>query len=186
MGRTAIRTPRHPGERGFTLVELLVALVLGLVVVGIGTTVFTAALHSEPRVTGKLTAIAQARTTTERLVRELRQGGTVYTAAASQFSFLTFVHSSTCGGAGASSAIECRVTYSCTATACTRVEAKPNGTSPGPTKAVVSGLSSGSVFTYAPTAVAPKYVEARFSFAGPSDDAITVSDGAALRNRPAP
>jgi hypothetical protein len=122
----------------------------------------------------------------ERLTRELRQGATVYTATPTQLSLATYVDSVTCGGAHSSTAILCRVTYTCT-TACTRLEAKPDGTSPGGAVTVVSGLSSGNVFTYWPTTGAARYVGATFIFPGQNgDDAITVSDGAALRNPGAP
>jgi Tfp pilus assembly protein PilW len=171
-------------EDGFTLTELLMATVLGLFIVGIGTTVFVTALRTQPGVTKRSSAISDARTTTERLVREVRQGGTVYAASATQLSFLTYVHSATCGGAGSSASIQCRVTYSCTTSACTRVEAKPDGTSPGATRTIVSGLSNGNVFGYSPSPAAPTYVSVTFTFPGQNgDDAITVSDGAALRNR---
>jgi Tfp pilus assembly protein PilW len=175
---------RLSGEGGFTLVELLVATVLGLFIVGIGTTVFVTAIRSQPGLSQRDNAILQARVTTERLIRELRQGGSIYTAAATQLSFLTYVHSATCGGAGSSTSIQCRVTYTCTTSACTRVEAKPDGTSPGAASTVVSGLSNGNVFSYLPSATAPTYIGATFTFPGQNgDDAITVSDGAALRNR---
>ena len=171
-------------EDGFTLTELLMATVIGLFIVGISTTVFVTAIRTQPGVTKRSVAISHARTTTERLIREVRQGGTVYTATASQFSFLTYVHSATCAGSGSSTSIQCRVTYSCTTTACTRVEARPDGSSPGGPSTVVSGLSSGNIFAYSPSSASPTYVTATFTFPGQNgDDAITVSDGAALRNR---
>ena len=172
-------------DEGFTLVELLVATMVGLFIVGIATTVFVAAIRSQPGLNARDNAIYQARTTTERLVRELRQGGTVFTAAANQLSFLTYVHSSRCGGAGSTSSIQCRVTYTCsTSGTCTRVEANPDGTSPGPARTIVSGLSSGNVFSYSPDPSIPNYITATFVFPGRSGhDAITVSDGAALMDR---
>jgi prepilin-type N-terminal cleavage/methylation domain-containing protein len=169
--------------RGFTLVELLVATILGLVVIGGGVTVFTVSMNNQPRINSQSAAIQQARTSMERLTRELRQGSTVSTATASQLSIVTYVHSATCGGASASTSISCRVTYTCTAGACTRTEAQPNGSSPGPAVSVVSGLSSNNVFNYSPSASAPTYVGATFSFSATGgQDAITLSDGAATRN----
>jgi Tfp pilus assembly protein PilW len=168
---------------GFTLPELLIATMLGLMVVGVAATVFTAAVRSQPGLTKRGDAISRARTTSERLIRELRQGSAVYTATATQLAFLTYVDSGTCGGAHSSTAMQCRVTYTCASNSCTRVEAKPDGTSPGVALTVVSGLSSSNVFSYSPTTGAPKYIGATFIFPGQNgDDAITVSDGAALRN----
>jgi prepilin-type N-terminal cleavage/methylation domain-containing protein len=178
---------RLRSEGGFTLVELLMALVLSLLVVGIGTTVFTAAVRSQPGLTQRGQAITQARTSMERLTRELRQGATVKTATASQLSYVTYVHSpSTCGSSYSSTSNACLVTYTCTTTGCTRVQAMPDGTSPGTAVPVVTGLSNPNVFTYSPSSTAPTYIGATFVFAGQNgNDAITVSDGATLRN-PAP
>src|SRR4029078_5120338 len=89
----------------------------------------------------------------------------------------------TCGGGASSTSISCRVTYSCSGATCTRTEAKPDGTSPGPAVQVVSGLSSSNVFAYtAPTSTAPAYVGVTLAFpAKDGSDAITLADGAALR-----
>jgi prepilin-type N-terminal cleavage/methylation domain-containing protein len=171
-------------EQGFTLPELLVATVLGLLVIGAAVTAFTGAIQSQPRVNSQAGAIQQARTTMERITRELRQGSSVPSATASQLSIITYVDSATCGGAASTTAISCRVTYSCSSGTCTRTEAKPDGTLPGPAVRVVSGLSSDNVFSYtAPSSTAPAYVGVTLALpATGGTDAITLSDGAALRN----
>jgi len=174
---------RAAGQEGFTLIELLVATVLGLLVIGIAATVFSAASRSQPGLQERDDAISQARFTMERLIREVRQGSTVYAATPAQLSLATYVDAASCGGARATTAMVCRVTYTCTATDCSRVEANPDGSNPGSPVTVVSGLSSGNVFDYSPSTVAPKYIGATFTFPGQNgSDAITLSDGAALRN----
>ena len=172
------------GTDGFTLPELLVALLLGLVVIGAGVTVVTASLNNQPRLTSRTDRIQEARTTMERITRELRQGSSVPSATSSQLEIVTYVDSATCGGAHATTAIQCRVTYTCATGTCTRTEAKPDGTSPGSAVQVVSGLASSNVFAYTPPAgSAPGYVNVTLSFpAQGGDDAITLNDGAALRN----
>jgi len=171
-------------ERGFTLPELLVATVLGLLVIGAAVTAFTGAIQSQPRVSSQAAAIQQARTTMERITRELRQGSSVPSASASQLSIVTYVHSATCGGGASNTSISCRVSYSCASGTCTRAEANPDGTSPGPAVQVVTGLSSSNVFVYTPpTSTAPAYVGVTLAFpAKGGTDAITLSDGSALRN----
>jgi prepilin-type N-terminal cleavage/methylation domain-containing protein len=170
-------------DEGFTLTELLVAMTIGLVVLGAGVMMFTAAVRSQPKASARAAKVQQARTTSERIVRELRQGSAVSTATSAQLSILTYVHSSVCGGSFASSSIPCRVTYTCTAGTCTRVEAQPNGTAPGPAREVVSGLSNAIVFSYSPSSSAPSWVGITLGFpAENGDDAITIEDGAALRN----
>jgi prepilin-type N-terminal cleavage/methylation domain-containing protein len=182
-------TMRAPGREtlreadGFTLVELLVATVLALVVIGGAVMAFTASIRSQPRIDSQAHAIEQARTTMERLVRELRQGSSVSSASASQLSVVTYVDS-TCGGTATPAATQCRVTYSCSGGACTRSLAKPDGSSPTTPTQVVSGLSSNSVFSYSPSAAAAAYVGVTLAIpAQTGHNAITLSDGAALRNR---
>src|SRR6476620_8456091 len=171
-------------DRGFTLPELLIAMVLSMVVIGGAVTAFTSTMNSQPRIATQAAGIQLARTTMEQITRELRQGSTVPSATASQLSIVTYVNSATCGGAHASTSIQCRVTYACSSGACTRTEAKPDGTAPGPAVTVASGLSSNNVFTYtAPTSTAPGYVSVNLAFPPQgANKGITVSDGAALRN----
>ena len=173
-------------EDGFTLIEVLLAAVLGLVIVGAAVSVFSASVRSQPAQASRGASIQQARTTMERLTRELRQGSGVSVATSSQLKFITYVNGGSCGSS--SGRMQCQVTYTCTGGSCTRVVATPSGTSPGSAVRVVSGLSSSSVFGYGPncdaTATAPSYVCATMAFAGPDgNDAITVQDGAALLNR---
>jgi prepilin-type N-terminal cleavage/methylation domain-containing protein len=170
-------------QRGFTLPELLVALVLGLMVIGTGVMVFSASIRTQPKQQQRGSAIQQARTATERLTRELRQGVSVSAATSSSLSIVTYVSTATCGGSSPGAAKPCRVTYSCTSGACSRVEALPNGLSPGPSQTVMTGLTSSAVFSYLPSTSAPTYVGVTFSFTAENgDDAITVQDGATLRN----
>jgi Tfp pilus assembly protein PilW len=170
-------------DDGFTLVELLVATTLSMIVLGAGVMVFTAAIGSQPRASARAAKVQEARTTAERITRELRQGWGAPTTTASQLSILTYVRHTTCGGTTTGDAIACRVTYTCASGTCTRVEAQANGTAPGPSQTVVSGLSSSNVFSYTFNSAGPTWVGVTLAFpAGNGDDAITVEDGAALRN----
>jgi prepilin-type N-terminal cleavage/methylation domain-containing protein len=168
---------------GFSLPELLIALMIGLLVVGTGVMMFTTAIRSQPGTSDRLAKVRDARSTSERIVRELRQGWGTTTATSSQLSFLTYVHSAPCGGASGPTATPCRVTYACSAGSCTRTEAQPNGSSPGPTRTVTTGLSGNAVFSYSPSSAEPTWVGITLAFpATNGDDAVTVEDGAALRN----
>jgi prepilin-type N-terminal cleavage/methylation domain-containing protein len=169
---------------GFTLPELLIATMIGLIVIGAAVTAMTVGVNSQPRLNSQAASVQQARTTMERITRELRQGSSVPTATASQLSIVTYVNSATCGGTPANSSIACRATYTCAAGACSRTEAKPDGTAPGPAVQVLSGLSSTNVFSYTPpTSTAPASVGVTLSFAAQgANQGITLSDAAALRN----
>lgn len=180
LSKAAARLRRE--ERGLTLIELLVAASVGLVVVGGALTMFMSGIRSEPRTASKVMAIQQARVTVDRITRELRQGLETPTTLSSQLAIVTYVKAATCGGAAASTSIPCRVTYTCSAGSCDRVVAKPDGTAPGPSVKVATGLASTSIFSYAPSAKDPTYVGVALSFTSDSGDPITLSDGVALRN----
>jgi prepilin-type N-terminal cleavage/methylation domain-containing protein len=178
-------------QSGFTIVELLLAAMIGLILIAVASTVFVTAGRTQPGQVQRGNAIQLARTTMERLTREVRQGSTVYPSTGSQLALLTYVNSATCGGAHSSTAIQCKVTYTCTAGSCTRVEAPPPGApgTSGPAVTVVSGLSSPDVFRYTPSCSAtstsgtPGYICATLTFPGNNgDDAITVQDGVAPLN----
>lgn len=174
-------------QRGFTLPELLVASVLGLSIIGSAVSVFTASIRSEPRVSSRAAKIEQARAFAEDLSRELRQGWGTPTATGSQLAVLTYVRRTTCGGSTVGAAIPCRVTYTCSAGACTRIVANPDGSGAGPAVRVVDGLADANVFTYAPSAAAPTYLGLRLPFpAENGEDAITLEDGVAFRNQSPP
>jgi type II secretory pathway pseudopilin PulG len=182
---------RLADEAGFSLIEALVSTIVGLMVVGIGATVFTTAGRSQPDQVKRGASIQDSRNTIERMTREIRQGSTVYSSTATQLSLLTYVRSASCGGTSADAAIQCKVTYTCTSGNCTRVEAPPPGStgSPGSPRTVVSGLSASGIFRYGSscnlttTAGAPGYVCVTLTYpAGNGDDALTLRDGAAPIN----
>src|SRR6266508_5706384 len=145
-------------DDGFTLVELLVAMTLAMIVLGAGVMVFTAAVGSQPQASARAAKVQQARTTAERITRELRQGWGAPTTTASQLAILTYVPHTTCGGTTTGGAIGCRVTYSCASGTCTRVESQADGTVSGPSQTVVSGLSSSNVFSYTFNSAGPTWV----------------------------
>jgi len=169
-------------ERGFTLIELMIATAVGLVVVGGALTMFIGAVRSEPRAASKVAAIQQARFTVDRITRELRQGLETPTTLANKLAIVTYVKAATCGGAAATTSIPCRVTYTCETGKCTRVVAQPNGSAPGPAVQVANGLASNNVFSYSPPSPAdPTYVGVSFAFTSDGQP-ITLTDGVALRN----
>jgi type II secretory pathway pseudopilin PulG len=185
-----------PSEEGFTLVELVIATALGLFVLGAAVSVFTAGITSQPRIDQRAAQIQQARTMSERITRELRQGSNASSADPAQLMILTYVQQSTyCNQAATpgSSIARCRVFYQCTpngaTSACSRTECPPAlltvGTGCGPWTTVVSGLMTNQVFTFSPRTPGQAYVGIRLPFpATNGEDAITIQDGVALRNPP--
>lgn len=190
----------HDGEAGLTLVELLVAAAMSVIVVGAAGSMLVSAVRDQPDLSKRAQNISSARWVLERITRELRNGIEVNraTATASSVSLRTYVRRSTCGGAVSSNAkspaISCQVTYSCTATACSRGEAGP-GIESGTPITIFKGIDSSAVFCYVPSAnadptacgpvgaTAPTYVGVTLRIPNPDGSGdLTVSDGASLRN----
>jgi prepilin-type N-terminal cleavage/methylation domain-containing protein len=172
-------------ETGFTLPELLIAMMVGLVVLGTAALMFTSSLQGQSGLQSRAFNIQQARATIDRMVREIHQGFPLTTASPNQLTFITYVDRATCGGAPSSTAIQCQVNYTCTAGTCTRMERNINGSGGGTPVQVVSGLSSSNVFTYSPSPSAPTYVGVTLSLSPQGrQTAVTLDDGAALGNVP--
>lgn len=174
-------------EAGMTLVELLVASTMGVVVLGALGSLVIGAMREQPQISERSNNISTARWVLERLTREIRNGVKVDNATASSVSFQTYVRHTTCGGttplAGTTPSIKCEVTYTCTTTSCSRIEAAP-GAYTGTATTIFSGINSNEVFSYTPSTGTPKtYVRITLRIPNPSGpSALTVSDGASLRN----
>jgi prepilin-type N-terminal cleavage/methylation domain-containing protein len=177
------------GDAGFTLIEMLVAMTMGVVVMGGVLILLIGAMRAQPEIDKKSTNIATARGALERLTREIRNGIVVSPgrANASSVSFEAYVRHTTCGGSTAlpstSAPIKCEITYSCSGESCTRIEAAP-GVYTGTATRMFSGLSnSSSVFSYSPSTTAPTYIGITLKIPDPSGSgSFTTSDGATLRN----
>jgi prepilin-type N-terminal cleavage/methylation domain-containing protein len=186
--RSIIRRSR--ADAGFTLPELLIATVLGLIVVGSAVAMFSTGIRAEPRAAERADAIQQARTMAERITRELRMGSNATSATPSELAILTYVPSGNCITSAPGSATRCRVFYSCSASGtCSRRQCGPNTIIPplgcGPSEIAIEGLSSNQVFTFSPKSPGQAMVTVRLEFpATDGEDAITIVDGAALRNPP--
>lgn len=169
-----------------TLIELLVASAMGVIVVGATGVLISGALRAQPGVTRKAADVQTARWVTERLTRELRGGIVIDKATASSVSFQAYVRRTTCGGPtslpSTSSPTKCEITYTCSGSSCTRLEAAP-GVYTGTAKPIFTGLNnSSSVFTYSP-ATTPTYVGITITIPGTGTKAsTTITDGASLRN----
>jgi type II secretory pathway pseudopilin PulG len=175
-------------EAGFTIVELLVASAMGVVLLGVAGSLVISAVRDQPNLSKRAQSISSARWVLERLTREIRNGIAVdpERAKANEVSFRTYVRHATCGGSGTLSStlpsIECQVTYTCTTTRCSRIEAAPDVYT-GTATTIIEGIDDSSVFSYSPNATAPTYVGVTLQIPNPDGTGgLTVSDGASLRN----
>lgn len=173
-------------EDGFTLIEMLVAMTMGVIVMGGVLILLIGAMRSQPKLDQQATDIQTARWVLERMTREIRDGIVVDRATASSVSFQGYVRHVSCGGtsmlSSTAAARKCEITYTCAGESCTRIEADP-GTYTGTATTVLTGLSNtGSVFSYSP-ATEPTYVGVTLKLADSSGSgAFVASDGASLRN----
>lgn len=187
-------------EGGLTLIELIVASMMSVVLLAAISSMVIGAMRAQPDLSERNQDVSSARWVLERMTREIRNGVRIDEASASKLSLLTYVRRTSCGGgvpvSSATPAIKCQVTYQCTTTACTRIEAA-DGVLTGTAKTVFTGINSSQVFCYVPSLEADPlvcgtakaksgttYVGIRLRMPNPSGSAtaLTVSDGASLRN----
>jgi hypothetical protein len=184
------RKPSVRDERGaIGMMELLTTAALTVMLVGTIGMILIVSARQQPRISDRAASIQQARVLVEQFTRELREGFAVQAnPTSSSITFRTYVRRATCGSSAALSpsqpAIVCRVTYACASGACTRTENPVSGSPTGQPVTMVSGLANSNVFSYLPSSTTPDHVGVTLVFpAEGSEDAITVSDGADLRNQ---
>lgn len=183
-----------------TLIELLVAMIMGIIVVGGATAMLISAVRDQPKQQQQAENIDTARFELERMTRELRNGVSVTSTSPSSVSFVARVRRKECGGEALTSAnspaISCQIIYSCTTTSCTRTERATTATSGGAVSTIVTGIDSPEVFCFVPststdptqcgtaqTSKSPTYVGITLNVPNPSGPgALTVTDGASLRS----
>lgn len=172
---------RLADQSGFTLPELLVALMISLMVVAGAGTVLMIAVKAQPRTSDRSAQIQQGRVMLERITRELRQGENVADATASGLRILTYVHTSACGSGNPGDARLCSVTYSCAGSSCTRTESDSSGGGPELSRTVAEGLLNADIFSYAGTP--PTWVGVTLAFPSQEgEETVTLADGVYLRN----
>jgi type II secretory pathway pseudopilin PulG len=200
-----MRTPTHihdllRDQRGMTLVELMLAMTMTLVALGVASFLIIVTVQTQPGISDRSYDIQQGRLLQEEFTRDLRASYKIEPTpppTASSISFDTYVRRTTCGGSPQTNpavpAIPCQVTYSCTAGECSRAEGPP-GVGGGTPVKMVSGLASTAVFgtnpTSPPTSPAtplpadPGYITIHLVFPSRGGGgAITLDDGVDLRNR---
>jgi Tfp pilus assembly protein PilW len=194
------RLARLDGEAGLTLIELLVAMVMGVIVVGAAMAMLISAVRQQPQQSKQAQSVSTARYELERITREIRNGVNVTNAASSsKVSFVARLRRTACGGSvpadPSTPARECQITYTCGTTSCSRIEADP-GVETGTAETVVTGIDSAEVFCFVPSSnadptqcgpakpgTAPTYIGVTLRVPNPSGAGLlTVSDGASLRS----
>jgi Tfp pilus assembly protein PilW len=194
------RAPDLKDESGLTLIEMLVAALMSVIIVGAACAMLISAVKDQPGLSRKAENVTTARYQLERVVREIRDAVKVEKATQTEVELLTRTQRTACGGTTKASPNvqrpECRVTYRCTPTSCTRTEATEGGVLVGTGTVALTGLQSANVFCFVPSTEAdpskcgaprtgegpPTYVGVDLLVENPGGPGVlTLSDGATLR-----
>lgn len=186
-------------ESGLTLIEMLVASLMSVILVGASCAMLISAVQDSPALSGKAQNVTTARYQLERVVREIRNGVQLETMTPAEVTLVTRVRRVACGGAPPTDpdadAIQCRVTYRCSGRSCTRTEETLEGIPVSAPAVALSGIGDTSVFCFVPSVESdptkcgapdpespPTYVGVTLRVPGPEDRGLlTISDGATLR-----
>ncbi len=184
---------RLHSEDGFTLVEMLVAMAMGLLVTLAAVMFLISIMHRQPKTTSSADVIGNARNAIEKITDDVRVGEKATTLQPSELK----VHAR-CSQVGSTGNGECEVAYSCFLEPGKTTYGCQRSVSGGPAVAVVSGLASGDVFCVYPTPDASsecgpeeggdpaKYVGIKVELPNyeESQGHTVLEDGAALHNAP--
>lgn len=188
-------------ESGLTLIEMLVAALMSVIIVGAACAMLITAVKDQPGLSRKAQNVTTARYQLERVVREIRAAVKVEKATPTEVELLTRTQRTTCGGTTKASPSvqrpECRVTYRCSGTTCTRSEATEGRVRVGTATIALTGIESPSVFCFVPSSegdpsqcgsprsgTVPTYVGVDLRVKNPEGPGLlTISDGATLRTQ---
>ncbi len=188
-----LRSCRHGGESegGFTLVELLISMTIGVVVTAGAAAMLIYSLQRQADVTQRADQVGEAQVAVERMVRAVRQGvvGTASvtnSASASTLKLETYVNNF-CGTAAVTTGTKCLVVYQCASEVCSRT----TGTSTTRTEPIISGVKnvnavfegvSGPSPCGTGTAEVVAFVEVKLELKSKQGGATNLQDGAGLRS----
>lgn len=188
-------------ESGLTLIEMLVAALMSVIIVGAACAMLISAVKDQPGLSRKAENVTTARYQLERVVREIRTAVKVEKATPSEVELLTKTQRTTCGATTKASPsvqrVQCRVTYRCSGTTCTRSEATEGRVPVGTATVALTGIESPSVFCFVPSeesdpskcgsprsGTVPTYVGMNLRVKNPEGPGLlTISDGATLRTQ---
>lgn len=182
------RLRRCDSEAGLTLIELLVAATMSVIVVGAATSMLISAVRQQPEISQSSQDISTTRYVLERMTREIRNGIAVVAkeSSSSTLAFTAYTRHAICGSTGSlasgESARICKITYSCSATGCTRAEAASTATGAGTAVPLIGGIDNAKVFSYSPDLEEATFVGVTLRIPErDGDEHLTISDGATLR-----
>jgi prepilin-type N-terminal cleavage/methylation domain-containing protein len=171
-------------QRGFTLVELLVAMPLALLLVFAALNLYRVAANGQSATGNRSEAVQSARSALERMTRELRQVGPPVGVSLSPVRFTSsqVMDYTTWTRPAGGTSVQRNVRYDCSEGRCMRSEG-PVGGALGTPALVVDGVQNLDVFDPRPDVLYPDYVAIKLNVRVKGQSRpITVTDGVALRN----
>lgn len=171
-------TARVREERGLTLIEALLGLILTLVVVGMSLNLLATGQASQERTVARSETVAEVHTSVARLMRELHQ--------ASDLDYFTpqIVELNVWAGSGSDSSVVQRVRYDCSqGESCRRFAAPVGEALPSSGVLMITGVTNTDVFSLEPDDLDPTYVEVDVELkVEGAEQPIVVADGTSLPN----
>jgi Tfp pilus assembly protein PilW len=165
--RQTARRLRLEDERGLSLVELLVGMVVSLAILAATLQMVVIGMHKQVAVQTRVTQLAQAQLGVARIERQLRQATKVTLTSATALSFTEPVST----GVNESVALSCSTTTgNCSETIA------------GSSQTVVSGIANSDNFTASPSNSSPDYIGIKLVIAAAGHSNATIADGVGLRN----
>jgi len=182
-----------------TLIEMLVASMMSVIIVGASCAMLISAVRDQPALSRKAQNVTTARYQLERMVREIRNGVVVEEASSSALLLRAQVRRVACGGAVQTNPdaerVQCKIAYSCSGSTCTRTEKTLAGIAVGTTTVALSGIGSTDVFCFLPSEEDPTqcgptedpedaiYIGLNLQVPNPEGPGLlTISEGATLRS----
>lgn len=186
----------HRREGGFTLVEMLVAMTMGLLVTIAAVMFLVSIMQRQPKTTSSADVIGNARNAEESITADLRVGKSVKLYGPAELQV-----DAECSQVGAAGVGDCKVTYGCMSEAggaayeCKR-SMSSEGNPVGTLETVINGVASDQVFCVYPTSEEgsecglqsavknPLYVGVKIELPNSegSQGNTVLEDGAALHN----
>jgi prepilin-type N-terminal cleavage/methylation domain-containing protein len=164
--RTRTRRGQIGGDRGFTLVELLVTMVIALVAFTAVASLLVRGMDDQVSVQNRVSQLEEAQAVMQRLVFELREATSVAYVSSSSISYSEPVASGSQN-----------VSFSCSTSTeiCTT-------TTLGVTQTAITGVTNSNVFTASPSTSSPRYIGIELVVSAPEQNPVSLTDGVGLRN----
>lgn len=179
--RTALSRARSD-ERGFSLIELLVAMPLALLLLFAVLNFMDLTANSQKQTSDRAQAVTQAKVGLDRMAREIRTASSFKLLTSQIVEVVTPVRPAS--GASSYTGNLKLVRYDCTAGRCTRFQGPKGGPVASSGTPLFTDVRNLDVFAPTPDFVDPTFIGIKLRISVPRfENTINLTDGVNLRNR---